>query len=297
MAVQHAATRRPTLGAAPNLPDRSSTAAPFGSARRTISPSSPATPVAVVSCRIFASSSALSSTKSRTPCRAHASRMAPRGLTGCMKWIAASGNIWRTSATSPIEAQSKCATPPAWTARSIAGSGLHFTAYSTSPGNAATNSRAVASTVAGRMQCIGSSGRSAAMSSSTEGSAVVAAGKRRRRGDTAERTRELFIAGILAGIWRARRGATNDRERMRSGRRAETPRRQTQPMLRVLRIAANRSANIGDSLTTPVPRMDRTDRKGRVTSLLCPEDLDAGLAARAMRQRPLHHMGGAGVSI
>ena len=49
--------------------------------------------VAAVSCRIFASSSVLSSTKSRTPCRCHASRMAPRDLTGCMKWIEASGNI------------------------------------------------------------------------------------------------------------------------------------------------------------------------------------------------------------
>jgi hypothetical protein len=107
------------------------------------------------------------------------------------------------NATSPIDAQSKCETPPARTARSIAGSGLHFTAYSTSPGNAATNSRAVASTVAGRMQCIGSSGCSVATSSSTEGSAIVAAGKARRRGDTAVRTRTLFIAGILAGIRRA----------------------------------------------------------------------------------------------
>ena len=39
------------------------------------------------------SSSALSSTKSRTPWRCHASRMAPRDLTGCMKWIEASENI------------------------------------------------------------------------------------------------------------------------------------------------------------------------------------------------------------
>ena len=77
---------------------------------------------------------ALSSTKSRTPCRAQASRIAPRAFTGCMKWMPASGNMLRTSATSAAEAQSKCRTPPAQTARSTAGSGLHFTAYSTSPG-------------------------------------------------------------------------------------------------------------------------------------------------------------------
>ena len=55
-----------------------------------------------------------------------------------------------------------------------------------------------------------------------------------------------------------------------------TLRRHTQPMLRVLRIAANRSANIGGSLTTPAPRLDRTDRKGRVTSLLCPKGFQRG---------------------
>jgi hypothetical protein len=63
-------------------------------------------PVAAVSCRSFANSSGLSSTKSRTPWRAQASRIALRALIGCMKWMPASGNIWRTSATSAIEAQS-----------------------------------------------------------------------------------------------------------------------------------------------------------------------------------------------
>ena len=63
--------------------------------------------------------------------------------------------------------------------------------------------------------------------------------------------------------------------------RAHVPRwRVIQPMLRGLRIAAMRSANIGGSLATPAPLADRPDRKGRVTSLLCP----TGLAARAMRQ-------------
>ena len=113
MAVQRAAARRPAparrrtcrTGPAPPRPSALPGARSGRARRPRRSPP--------ISCRIFASSSALSSTKSRTACRAQASRMAPRDLTGCMKWIAASGNIWRTSATSPIEAQSKCATPPA----------------------------------------------------------------------------------------------------------------------------------------------------------------------------------------
>ena len=40
----------------------------------------------------------------------------------------APGNMRRTSETSEIDAQSKCRTPPSHTARSTAGSGLHFTA-------------------------------------------------------------------------------------------------------------------------------------------------------------------------
>ena len=101
------------------------------------------TPVAAISARIFASSSAQSSTKSRTPCRAQASRIAPRALIGCMKWMSASGNMSRTRRISGNEAQSKCRTPPSHSARSTAGSGLHFTAYSTSPGKPSTKSRAV----------------------------------------------------------------------------------------------------------------------------------------------------------
>ena len=55
-----------------------------------------------------------------------------------MKWMPASGNMVRTSATSTAEAQSKWRTPPSQTARSTAGSGLHFTAYSVSPGKPRT---------------------------------------------------------------------------------------------------------------------------------------------------------------
>src|SRR5690242_2830975 len=40
----------------------------------------------------------------------------------------------------------------------------------------------------------------------------------------------------------------------RGERRASPLRRHTQPLVRGLRIAANRSANIGGSLTTPAPR-------------------------------------------
>ena len=142
-------------------------------------------------------------------------------------------------------------TPPARTARSIAGSGLHFTAYSTSPGNASTKSRAVASTVAGRRQCIGSSGRSAATSSSTAGSARGIGGKRRRRGETAERTRRLVHGGNPREHAGARERRADGRDKWGTGAGANAPRRRTQPVLRGLRIAANRSANIGGSLTTP----------------------------------------------
>ncbi len=81
---------------------------------------------------------------------------------------------------------------------------------------------------------------------------------------------------ILAGTWRATwRGQRRKQGEERSPR-VIPLRRHTQPMLRVLRIAANRSANIGGSLTTPAPRLDRTDRKGRVTSLLCPKGFQRG---------------------
>ena len=111
--------------------------------------------------------------------RTQASRMAARDFTGCMKWISAPGNKRRTSETSEIEAQSKCRTPPSHTARSTAGSGLHFTAYSTSPLNACTKARDEAAMTSGRMQCSGSSGRSDATVPATLG--------RRRRGIGAQR--------------------------------------------------------------------------------------------------------------
>ena len=74
----------------------------------------------------------------------------------------------------------------------------------------------------------------------------AAAGKRRRSGETAVRTRRVFMAIS------SQTQATENRERAGAARNA--PRRRTQPMLRGLRIAANRSANIGGSLTTPAPR-------------------------------------------
>src|SRR5947208_1746510 len=68
----------------------------------------------------------------------------------------------RTKASSGREAQSKWRTPAAQTARKTRGSGLHFTAYSTSPGKAATKQRDAAATVAGRKQTSASAGRSRA---------------------------------------------------------------------------------------------------------------------------------------
>jgi len=76
----------------------------------------------------LASSSALSKEKSVTPQRSKDSPMAGRALTGCMKWTSADGKSLRTSLISAIEPQSKCLTPPAHSAASTVGSGLHFTA-------------------------------------------------------------------------------------------------------------------------------------------------------------------------
>ena len=100
------------------------------------------------------------------------------------------------------------------------GSGLHFTAYSTWPGNASTNARVFDWTVAGRRQCIGTSGRSVATSSSTDGSGA-GAGKRRRRGETAERRRSVFMAESSQAPG-ARRGAASGGNRGKSDRRADT---------------------------------------------------------------------------
>src|SRR5205085_66275 len=62
---------------APNLPDRSWTAPPLGKASRKNNPNtggSPTNPTGTVSCRIFASSSALSKAKSVTPWTSSAAR-------------------------------------------------------------------------------------------------------------------------------------------------------------------------------------------------------------------------------
>src|SRR5580698_320938 len=87
----------------------------------------------------------------------------------------------RISSTSAIDAQSKWRTPPSHSARSTAGSGLHFTAYIVWPGNAATNSAADAARVAGRKQTSGSLGRNEATRSSTHGNFAARSREEDRR--------------------------------------------------------------------------------------------------------------------
>ena len=104
------------------------------------------------------------------------------------------------------------------------------------------------------------------------------AGARRRSGRAAGSSGFLATRRTRA-TWRARRQTSGDllaAARQRCGRRI-------QPMLRGLRIAANRSANIGGSLTTPAHwRPARPKRTRYVVAVL----QDVGrLAARAMRHR------------
>ena len=121
-----ARTRTPASSTpAPNLPVSASTAPSPGTARRTNSSRSVAPPVAAT---ILASSSGWSSTNRRTPCSWYASAIAPRPLTGCMKWHLAPGSSDRTARTSPIEAVSNARTPPSHKARSTSGASLHLTA-------------------------------------------------------------------------------------------------------------------------------------------------------------------------
>ena len=96
----------------------------------------------------------------------------------------------------------------AYSARSTAGSGLHFTAYRTSPGNACTKSCAVSATTAGRRQWIGSSGRSAATTSSTVGQANRLATNGRRSGETAERVRATKTSRHILANRRTRANAS-----------------------------------------------------------------------------------------
>src|SRR5437762_7390352 len=98
-----------------------------------------------------------------------------------MKCTSACGSSLRTNAISGSEAQSKWRIPPAQTARKTRGSGLLFTAYSTSPGKAATKQRDAAATVAGRKQTRGSAGRSRATTASMIGRELRFAARNTRR--------------------------------------------------------------------------------------------------------------------
>ena len=196
-AARRAAAPRRRPGAAPNLPDRSSTAPPFGSARRTIRPSAPRTPVAAVSCRIFASSSALSSTKSRTPCRAQASRIAPRALTGCMKWIVGVGEHLphqrHLADRGAVEMRARRrraarAAPPApgcTSPRTCTLAGERRDEAARRGGHASPGAGSASAPPAARRR----------PGDRRVGSATGNAAKRRRSGETAVRTRRLVIAG------------------------------------------------------------------------------------------------------
>ena len=197
-----------------------------------------------------------------------------------MKWIVASANICRTRRTSAIDAQSKCSTPPPRTARMMAGSGLHFTAYITSPGKASTKACVAAMTAAGRRQCIGSSGRSVATRSLTSGSTSEAKSKsamQRRHGRTGAYSVHRDNPRTAHGRARAHPAAkTNGGQ---AAQRDGAAGRRTQPVVRVLRIAADRSANIGGSLTTTGPLATGSTEKDALRRCCAPDRRE--LAARA----------------
>ena len=88
--------------------------------------------------------------------------------------------------------------------------------------------------------------------------------------------------------------AENPRRQGHKGcRRAISPRRQTQTVLRGLRIAANRSANIGDSLTTPAPRLDRPDEKDALRRCCAPDVFTRGSRhVRCVRRRSTRRSSG-----
>ena len=140
------------------------------------------------------------------------------------------------------------------------------------------------STAAGRRQCIGSSGRSVGDQIVDRGSTIANGGE---SGDAAGETAERARSGS-SGYPRKHAGRT------RVARPAIRPTGEMPRGATALRATNSAGAASTSHRGKPVsqhrrlpndhrPTGDRLDRKGRVTSLLCPDHRE--LAARAMRQR------------
>ncbi len=240
--------------------------------------------------RILASSSCVSSTKSRTPCCAHASRIAPRALTGCMKWIAASANICRTSRTSAIEAQSKCvdAAGPHRAEDDRFGIALHGVHHIAGEGRRR------------KPGCRrGDGGRSQAVHRllrPLDGDQIVDRGqhirKRRQTGHAAARRPNGRAVGSSWKSSQAQPDARKARPAVKTnGKKCRAARqrcgRRTQPVLRVLRIAADRSANIGGSLTTTGPLATGSTEKDALRRCCAPEGARGTCDASTHRPRAM----------
>ena len=181
-------------------------------------------------------------------------------------------------------------TPPACSARSTAGSGLHFTAYMHAAGERGDEAarrcgdRRRAQAVHRLFRALGGDQAIDRGQAQHGGNAA----KRRRSGETAVRTRRLVIAAILASTSGRADGAPGGSGQNGGDNRRHAPcaaATGTQPMLRGLRIAANRSANIGGSLTTPAHGWPARPKRTRLRRC-CAPGFRRGLAARAMRQAP-----------
>ena len=182
--------------------------------------------------------------------------MAPRALTGCMKWIAASreqpahqrdlgqrGAVEMPRRRRPTPRAARAA--PGCTSRH----------RGRRPGSLRRSRARRRRSSPGAGRCSGSVGRSRATRSSTEGSgarARTAAARADDGGaDTGFRHRAVLL-GKEATPARMR-GATGDGIRM-SGARSETLAAAAQTMRARTSHRANRSANIGVSLKDPAPR-------------------------------------------
>ena len=279
-------------GAAPNLPDRSSTAPPFGSARRTIRPSSPATPVAAISVQdlrqfVGAIEHEVAHAVPRPGLADRAARLdrvheMDRGV---------GEHLPHQRAPRPIEAQSKCAHAAGLQRAQhrrlrVALHGVQHVA-----GKRRRRSRARwRLTVAGRRQCIGSSGRSCATRSSTVGSArgtqrSGGAAARRRSGRAGWSSRKSSRATRPDALTARPASAATKRGRQPTPR-AIAPRRRDS-------ADAARTSHRGKPISQhrrlpndPGPRLAGPTEKDALRRCCAPQDFVEGLAARAMRQDP-----------
>ena len=215
----------------------------------------------------------------RCPARSRARHAAPRprgssprALTGCMKWISASGNICRTKATSASDAQSKCAHAAGadGAQHGRLGIALHGVQH-----------------VAGKRLDEGARGRFDGRRAQAvhrllrplERDQFVDCRQRcRRSGEAAAQRRDGGAEARLVHGGNPRehaardRGAPSGRDKRRGNRRHAQMRRGDGDLADAA-STSHRGKPISQHRRLPYdpgPSIGRTDRKGRVTSLLCP---------------------------